>query len=99
MRPVILIWQPQAEESFRNQVEWLEANRDRKAVTHFLQEVAQALTQLRDGLVSYRVIDVQRNIRSCPANKYMVLHHRPVAEGMELLTFFDTRQNPDKLKL
>ena len=99
MQPVAFNWRPQAEEDLREQVAWLEANRGQAAATHFLEQVAKTLTHLSSGLIAYRIIDAERGIRRCPINKYIALYHRLLGNEIELLTLFDTRQDPDKLRL
>lgn len=71
-----------------------------KAAIRYLAQVNAAIERISDGtLVLYRLCDAARNIRFCPINDHTALYYRPLPETVELLTIFDTRQNPDKLKL
>lgn len=45
-------------------------------------------------------MEAERGIRRCPVNKHLQLYYRPLGgDELELLAFFDTRQDPDKLRL
>jgi hypothetical protein len=45
------------------------------------------------------VIDVKRNIHRCVVVKQVSLFYRIKSSHIELLLFWDNRQNPSKLKL
>ena len=43
--------------------------------------------------------DAERNIRYCLVNEHLAPVYRPPSDAVELLTLFDTRQSPGKLRL
>ena len=95
-----VIWLPRAKAELRRQAKWLEENRGHRAVLTYFEQVHDAVERLRRGeLVLYRLYDAARNIRYLPVNEQTNLYYRPSADFIELLTFFNTRQDPDKLKL
>ena len=95
-----VVWRPRAEADLTRQAAWLQENRSGKAALSFLLQVDEAIARIsNNGVVLYRLHDAKRNIRYCHVNEHTALYYRPLADGVELLTLFDTRQNSDKLKL
>lgn len=94
-----IIWSPRATEEFRAQTEWLEQNLGRRQANRYLQEVMTAIEKLLNPLTEYQLVKEQPETRCCPVNKVVKLYYRPTRQGLELVTFFDTRQNPGKLQL
>lgn len=96
-----VIWRPRAEADLTAQTNWLQSNRGGKAALNYLAQVNDAIERISNGaLVLYRLHDVGRNIRCLLINAHTTLYYRPVADDrIEILTLFDTRQNPGKLKL
>lgn len=95
-----IIWLPQATKALAEQTKWLEENRGHRVVQRYFEQVHAAVERLRRGdLILYKLYDAKRNIRYCPVNRHTQLYYRPLEDAIELLTFFNTRQDPDKLKL
>ena len=93
-------WLPQAKADLIKQTAWLEENRGHSVVIKYFEQVYAAIERLSEGnLVLYRLYDATRNIRYCHVNKHTLLYYRVLEESIERLTFFDTRQDPDKLRL
>jgi len=46
----------------------------------------------------YPFIDKGKNIQKCVVTKHNVLYFRKIKDIIEIITIFDTRQNPEKLK-
>ena len=96
---VPVVWSPQASDAYRKQVQWLEANRDSRAVLRYLHEVATAVDRVATPAVRYQAVAGHSDIYRYKLNATTYLYYRIRNETVELLTLFDTRQNPDKLKL
>lgn len=95
-----IIWLPRAEADLFNQSAWLQENRSGKAALKYLAQVNDAIERISNGtLVLYRLHDADRNIRACRINAHLMLYYRPLPNAIELLTIFDTRQHPGKLKV
>lgn len=96
-----IIWLPRAEADLAAQASWLQSNRGGKAALNYLTQVNEAIERISNGaLVLYRLYDAGRNIRYLLINDHTALYYRPLTDdGIEILTLFDTRQNPDKLTL
>ena len=95
-----IVWLPRAKEDLIKQTAWLEAHRGHQVVVQYFEQVYAAIERLGAGdLVLYRLHDARRNIRCCHVNKHTLLYYRPLEGSVELMTFFDTRQDPGKLRL
>ena len=96
-----VIWLPRAEEDLARQTAWLQSNRGGKAALNYLEQVNDAVERISNNeLVLYRLYDAARNIRYHSINSHTILYYRPLTSGdVELLTIFDSRQRPSKLKL
>jgi len=93
-------WSNRANQDFRRQAKWLAAHRDEPAVTHYFEEVTAALDKLgKSSCVEYQLVDEAANIRKVRVGKQTDLYYRLAGDDLLLLTFFDTRQDPGKLKL
>ena len=96
-----LIWSPRALREYRLQVRWLETNRDAQAVLRYMHEVADALDRISTPeQVLYHAAPGYPSLRYYPLNSVTNLYYRGANdEEVELVAFFDTRQNPNKLRL
>ncbi|HEX8658641.1 MAG TPA: type II toxin-antitoxin system RelE/ParE family toxin [Hymenobacter sp.] len=95
-----IIWSPRASADYRKQVQWLEENRDSRTVLRYLHEVAAAIDRIAlPGAVQYQAVAGHPNTYRYRLNQLTALYYRIAGENVEIITFFDTRQNPDSLKL
>lgn len=93
-------WTDQANTTFRNQSKWLRKIRGEAAVTRYFEEVAQALEKLeKSEIIEYKLVDDTTGTRKLPVSKTVDLYYRVDEKGVELVAFFDNRQDPDKLRL
>ena len=92
-------WSPKATQEFEAQVSWLEENLGRRQATRYLQEVMTALEKITNPQAAYQLIRVDPEIRCYPVNRTVKLYCRPLPQAVELISFFDTRQDPGKLNL
>lgn len=98
---VEISWSPKSMEDFRKQIQYLEENFGRRTANLFMEKTFDILEKVaRMDVVSYQVIDSKRSIHKFKIYKFLDLYYRVKAENhIELITFFDSRQNPKKLKL
>ena len=95
-----IIWSPRATAEFQERVRWLENNSGQSQVTRYLGEVMAALDRITNPLAAYKLVKADPETRCYPVNKLVTLYYRPLKQQeIELVTFFDTRQDPSKLKL
>ena len=94
-----VMWSLRASDEYRRQVRWLEANRDARAVLRYLHEVATAVDRVAAPAVRYQAVAGHSGIYRYKLNTSTYLYYRIRNETVELITLFDTRQNPNRLKL
>ena len=72
-----------------------------RADLHHLIDVAPDTALLRavHTLLVAQWRNAERNIRYCLVNEHLAPVYRPPSDAVELLTLFDTRQSPGKLRL
>jgi len=94
-----VIWSPRASAEFAAQVRYLEQRFGPRQSTRYLHEVLAAIEKVLNPLMDFQLVREQPETRCCPVNKQVKLYYRPGTDSVELVTFFDTRQSPDKLQL
>lgn len=68
-------------------------------MTGYFEEVAQALEKLeKSEIIEYKLVDETTGTRKLPISKTVDLYYRIDEKGVELVAFFDNRQDPNKLK-
>jgi len=72
--------------------EWSEAVADK-----FIQRLENKLNYISLFPNSYPSFDKFNNVRKCVLSKQISLYYKIKNEEIEVLTLFDTRQDPDKL--
>lgn len=93
-------WTAQAEIDFEKYVNFLAENISYKASANFMEETFDTIEKIRNPLVNYQIIDSTKGFRKCKINKFVDLYYKIREDNcIEIWTFFDSRQNPDKLKL
>ncbi len=94
-----VIWSPRATAEFGARVQWLEQNLGQRQARRYLEEVLAALEKIINPRSQYRLVKEKPETRCCPVNGQIKLYYRPGKQSIELVTFFDARQDPGRLKL
>lgn len=97
-----IVWTPKALESYLNNIEYLEQNWTSKEVTKFVNRVEKKIL-----LLSVQPYIGASRSKKRPNLKFTLLHKRiiliylvkPNLKRVELLLFWNTYQNPAKLRL
>lgn len=93
-------WSDRANQDFRRQAKWLATNRGEPAVTRYFEDVTAALDKLaKSAGIEYQFVDELASVWKVRLGKQTDLYYRLTGDDILLLTLFDTRQDPDKLKL
>ena len=90
-----IIWLPKAEKRYDEIIEWLKKNWSNKEIANFVSRTDEVLELISIDPDLYRLSE-KRNIRQAIITKHNLLLYRKKGNKIELLTFFDTRQNPLK---
>lgn len=93
-------WTVQAEKDFEKYVNFLAENISFKASADFMEATFDTIEKIRNPLVNYQIVDSTKGFRKCKINKFVDLYYKIIDEEcLQIRTFFDSRQNPNRLKL
>ncbi len=92
-------WTVTAKGSYFNILEYLEESWSEKEVLNFISEVDSLLKQISINPKMFQESKAKRNIRKGFISKHTTLYYRfrPRKKELELLSFWDNRQDPNKL--
>ena len=95
-----VIWSARANQEFTKQTQWLERNRGNKAVLKYFEEVETAIKRISaPDFVLYRAVAHNPGLHAYPLNRFTELYYRLRNRQVEVVSFFDTRQDPGKRRL
>ena len=92
-------WTPAARETYFNVLEYLEQAWTEKELHNFIIEVEKLLAQIAKNPEMFQASRKKKNVRKGFITKHTTLYYRvkPRKKELELLTFWDNRQDPEKL--
>ena len=90
-----IIWLPKAEERFDEIIYYLQENSSEKVVINFISKTNKKLFEIKLSPTMFSKSD-KMGIYEALITKHNLLLYRVEGNRIELLTFFDTRQNPNK---
>jgi plasmid stabilization system protein ParE len=95
-----IIWSPEAEQDYERNIDYLLNNWTLKEATNFVIEVEETIEHLKKFPKMYS-LSSYKNVRKKVICKQISLLYKINEENstVELLRLWDTRQNPNKLKL
>lgn len=93
-------WTTESERTFNQNVDYLSKEWDTLVLNSFLDRVEEALEHIRSNPKLYPLHRPQENVHRCVIHERVILYYRIVDdETIDLLTFWNTAQDPDKLKV
>ncbi len=90
-----IIWSAKAIDSFNKIIEYLEENWTEKQILSFTEKTDKTLQFLISGKIKFRTSG-KKNVHEVLITKHNLLIYRIEKDSVELLLFYDTRQNPKK---
>ncbi len=96
---VNIIWSPNAQKKLNAIVGYIAEEWTEKEAITFVKRVNKVLQQISNYPQSFPQSNKQNKIRKCVISKQTTLFFVFNDDHVNLLTFFDTRQNPDGLTL
>ena len=93
-------WSDEAQTTFDKNIYYLESEWTDKEVAKFIRQTQQALKRIEKHPESYPIGKKSNRYRRARLNKYIALFYRyNKAQGrVTLVTFWNTKQDPSKLK-
>ena len=95
-----VVWTGKAKISFSKILEYLNENRTQKEINNFAAEAQKAIFQIGQNPFMFITSGKKKNIRKGFVNRKVSLFYRirKRKKEIELLLFWDNRQNPEDLK-
>lgn len=94
-----IVWSPRARNDYFQLLEYLIAEWGATSAGKFQDSLIVILEHIAQRPEMYQRSRKQKNIRRCVLSKHTTLFYRVQKEKIELITLFDTRQDPAKKKL
>ncbi len=90
-----IVWLPKAAKRYNEIIEWLRLNWSDKEIASFIARTKIVLDMISTNPSLYRKSG-KENVHEAIITKHNLLLYRKKRNKVELMTFFDTRQNPAK---
>ena len=91
-------WLPEAEFTYALVLDYLEENWTRKEVLNFIDRTEEVVAYIAKRPKQY-VYSRKKEAYRAVVTRHTSLFYRIKSDEVELLVFWDNRQNPEKLKL
>ena len=91
-------WTSRGELTFNQNIEYLEQEWNNTVLNQFLDKVDAVLERISTNPFLYPFHKPSKNIRRCIINGRIILYYRIINDAtIDILLFWNTYQNPDKL--
>jgi plasmid stabilization system protein ParE len=93
-------WTPTARLTYFKVLEYLSKTWIIKEVESFIHETEHTIAQIAENPYMFKASKKKRNVRKGFITEYNSLYYRvkPIKKEIQLITFWDNRQNPAKIK-
>ena len=92
-------WSSEAEITYAENLKYLSKRWGKKTVLDFLDTTDATLRRIADNPLLFKIYDKSSSIRVCVLHKAISVYFTHSSEEIFLITFWNTYQNPDSLKL
>lgn len=93
-----LIWSKRASKDLAGVLAYLESKWTEREIRNFFSNLEKHLNIIKEHPVAYPKSDKWKEVRRCVLSKQTSLYYSVKSERIEIVTLFDNRQNPAKLK-
>jgi plasmid stabilization system protein ParE len=94
-----IIWSDEAYKNLQHIVDYLEKFWTSREIRRFARLLDKQLILIKRNPALYPYSNKSRNIRKSVLTKQTTLYYKITDAEVHLITLFDSRQSPDKLKL
>jgi plasmid stabilization system protein ParE len=96
----VVRWTSESKKTFNQNLAYLSTDWSNQVINDFLDKVEDAIKRIGQHPDLYPVHDKNLRIHKCVIHKRIILYYRIVDEfNVDLLTFWNTYQNPDSLEV
>jgi plasmid stabilization system protein ParE len=94
-----VVWSARATQDFENIIIYLDQNWSEKTARDYADKIDKVLQIISKMPFLYPKISRKKNVRKCLVVKQNAMYFRVKKRTITILTIFDTRQSPKKLKV
>lgn len=90
-------WSPRSRQDYLNLLEYLHRDWGEKVIKRFNDILQSKLKNIAERPELYPASGKTKKVRRCVINRQISLYYRIKKNKIELITLFDTRQDPEKI--
>ncbi|MBI1768535.1 MAG: type II toxin-antitoxin system RelE/ParE family toxin [Bacteroidetes bacterium] len=95
-----VVWTPEAKETFSSNIDYLLSEWGEQVTLDFLDRVDEVVFRIKSNPNLFPIIKREDNVHRCVVVKQISLYYRIVsAQEIDLITFWNNYQNPERLKI
>jgi len=94
-----IYWTAEALSNLRNVLKYLDENWSEKEIKNFVRKLDNRLNLIALNPKLFSKTKAKKNVRKSVLTRHTVIYYSFENEMVNILTLFDPRQNPSKLKL
>jgi plasmid stabilization system protein ParE len=88
----------EASSNIKSTIDYLKREWSEKSVLNFQNDLLNCLDRIISNPLSFRLVDIDRGIRKSKVSKYSSAYFRIKENEIEIITVFDHRRDPERLK-
>ena len=92
-------WTDEATKNLESIIIYLESNWTDKELKKFFQKLEKQILILSNFPEAYPLSQNKKGIHQCVLSKNLTIYYKIKEDSIVLISIFDTRQDPDKLKI
>ena len=93
-----LIWSDEALQNLKRIIDYLEQHWTEKEIKKFSRLLDRQLELIQKNPLLFAKSDKLKNIRKSVLSSQTTIYYRIIKHEIHIVTLFDNRQNPDKLR-
>jgi len=94
-----IIWSDEAKNNLSWIIDYFETNWTEKELKKFFQRFEKILQLISQNPQLFRLTNKRKNVRKCVFSRQTSIYYKFENNKVYLITLFDNRQNPKKLKI
>ena len=96
--PLKIIWTSESIQNLEIIINYLRTKWTEREVNNFLAKLDKAVALISTRPKLFRLTKYRSNIRKCVLTKQTTIYYSAESSEIKIMSLFDNRQNPDKLK-
>jgi len=94
-----IVWTNKALANLDNIIQYLTDNWTEKEISKFFRKLDHRIYLISQRPLLYPLTNSRKNVRRSVLTSQITIYYRTNKQAVEILTLFDNRQNPSKLKV